>query len=59
MNDKPRLATIVCKKPCKFAVINKFNFQKILKEQEELKMMKVKLPFHNTECVFLITAFLE
>jgi len=41
INDKPRLATILCKKPCKFAVIDKFNFQKILKEQEEIKMMKV------------------
>ncbi|EAR90895.2 cyclic nucleotide-binding domain protein (macronuclear) [Tetrahymena thermophila SB210] len=40
INDRPRLATIVCSQNCKFAVIDKDNFQRILKEQEEIKLIK-------------------
>ncbi|KAL4459906.1 hypothetical protein ABPG74_003432 [Tetrahymena malaccensis] len=40
INDRPRLATIVCSQNCKFAVIDKENFQRILKEQEEIKLIK-------------------
>ncbi|EAR98064.2 cyclic nucleotide-binding domain protein (macronuclear) [Tetrahymena thermophila SB210] len=50
MNNKPRLASIICHSNCHFATLDKKEFNEILKEKEEEKLIKemgffASLPF--------------
>ncbi|KAL4465077.1 hypothetical protein ABPG72_009455 [Tetrahymena utriculariae] len=50
MNNKPRLASIICHSNCHFATLDKREFNEILKEKEEEKLIKemgffASLPF--------------
>ena len=38
INNKPRSATIICNENCDFAILEKKDFQKILKNEEERKL---------------------
>lgn len=49
--NKPRLATIICEKNCHFAVLNKIDFIKILKDCEAEKLI-LEYKFMSKKFVF-------
>lgn len=65
INNKPRSATIICNEKCDFAILEKKDFKKILKKEEERKLVEemgvfCKLPlFINLEKVTLKLIYLS
>ena len=51
LQNKPRAATILCLNPCLFAILDKIDFNKVLRDEEERKM-KAKVEFLQGLSVF-------
>ena len=51
LQNKPRAASVLCLSPCLFAILDKSDFNKVLREEEERKM-KAKVGFLQSLAVF-------
>ena len=56
INNKPRIATIICDKNSHFAILKKKEFEDILKQYEEAKFMGL-LEFLNGKHIFSTWSF--